>query len=119
MPEAGKSPGLSSFFTTGREVAARLPIETVDGAPGATSMSALPVDVRSSPARRCIKIAVEAVISSAEAAVFRGIPVISMYLQAHPVVDAFIQRSSRPVALALAGAAVVAGLVSRYSHSYL
>ena len=91
MSEAGKPSGLSSFFTTGREVAARLPSE----------------------------IAVEAVISRAEAAAFRGIPVISMYLQAHPIVDAFIQRSSRPVALALAGAAVVAGLVSRYSCSYL
>ena len=80
----GRSSGLSSLFTTGREVAVRLPSE----------------------------IAVDAVISRAEAAAFHGIPVISMYLQAHPLVDAFIQRSSRPVALALAGAAVVAGLVS-------
>ncbi len=83
MSDAGKSSSLSSLFATGREIAVRLPCE----------------------------IAVDSVISRAEAAAFRGVPVISMYLQAHPLVDAMIQRSSRPIALALAGAAVVAGIV--------
>jgi hypothetical protein len=58
-------------------------------------------------------IAMGSVISRAEAAAFHGVPVISMYLKAHPSVDAFIQKSSKPIALAVAGAAVVAGFVSR------
>jgi len=49
------------------------------------------------------EIAVNAVVQRADAAVFHGVPVIRMYLQAHPLVDALLQRSSKPVALALAG----------------
>jgi hypothetical protein len=52
------------------------------------------------------ELAVNAVVQRADAAAFYGIPVIRMYLQAHPLVDAFVQRSSKPVALALAGKTV-------------
>jgi hypothetical protein len=49
------------------------------------------------------EICVDAVVQRADAAAFYGIPVVRMYLQSHPLVDALLKRSSKPLALALAG----------------
>ena len=49
------------------------------------------------------EICVDAVVKKADAAAFYGIPVVRMYLQSHPLIDALLKRSSKPLALALAG----------------
>jgi hypothetical protein len=49
------------------------------------------------------EICVDAAVKRADAAAFYGIPVVRMYLQSHPLVDALRKQSSKPLALALAG----------------
>ena len=49
------------------------------------------------------EICVDAVVKKADAAAFYGIPVVRMYLQGHPLIHELLKRSSKPLALALAG----------------
>ena len=49
------------------------------------------------------EICVDAVVKRADAAAFYGIPVVRMYLQGHPLIHELLKRSSKPLALALAG----------------
>lgn len=57
------------------------------------------------------EICVDAVVQRADAAAFYGIPVVRMYLQSHPLVDALLKQSSKPLALALGKFPGVAGMI--------